>query len=173
MVSQLHFALRIKCIAQKLANLVQIEVCGFWRKSDKISRSQNFKVEPDFRQNRKTLIQTRFASFWVMTLIRSAKWSWGTIFFKKLNFGHVRNFWRQQILGRKNAILGRFWARFLDFRTFLVEISEVLPVKISTIKSGQISIFTGKKIKSFGHMVNVLMQNPLPPLICRFWTALL
>ena len=33
MASQLHFALRIKCITQKLANLVFIKVGGFWENS--------------------------------------------------------------------------------------------------------------------------------------------
>ncbi len=46
----------------------------------------------------------------------------------------------------------------------MVEISEVLPVEISMVKSGQSSIFTGKKINSFGPMMHILMQNLEPTL---------
>ena len=72
MASHLHFALWIKFITQKLTNLVLIKVCGFWRKSYLIFWIFWLSV---FRQNPHTLINTRFASVWVMNLIQSAKWS--------------------------------------------------------------------------------------------------
>ena len=43
-----------------------------------------------------------------------------------------------------------FLAKIANFGCLEVEISEVLPVEISTEKSGQISSFTGKQNKSFG-----------------------
>jgi len=50
-------------------------------------------------------------------------------------------FWCQN-LKKKNASKS---TKISDFEGNPVEISEVLPVEISTKKSGQISIFTGKK----------------------------
>ena len=44
-------------------------------------------------------------------------------------------------------------SKFADFGLFEVEISEVLPVEISVIKSKLSSIFTGKNM-SFGHTVD-------------------
>ena len=42
---QLHFALRIKVISQKVANLVQIKVCGFWQKSKPKLRFLDLKIQ--------------------------------------------------------------------------------------------------------------------------------
>ena len=44
-----------------------------------------------------------------------------------------------------------------------VEISEVLPVEISTMKSDMNKNFAGKKIMSFGPTVEILKQNLVPP----------
>ena len=64
-------------------------------------------------------------------------------------------------------------AKIADFEGNPVELSEVLPVEISTIRSGLSSSFTGKKIMSFGLTVEILMQKALPPHSSRFWTPLL
>ena len=54
--------------------------------------------------------------------------------------------------------------KIANFERNSVEISEVLPVEISTTKSGLSSIFAGKKkIMSFGPTVDVLMQKARPP----------
>ena len=82
MTLQLHFALRIKAIAQKVANLSQVEVCGFYKKTDLILRSRNLNCGLGFCQNPQTSTLLRFATFWAMILIRSAKWSCRVIFFK-------------------------------------------------------------------------------------------
>ena len=58
-------------------------------------------------------------------------------------------------------------AKISDFEGNPVEISEVLPVEISTIRSGLSSSFTGKNM-SFGLTVDILMQNPLPPTTVDF-----
>jgi len=53
-----------------------------------------------------------------------------------------------------------------DFEGNPVEISGVLPVEISTIRSELSSSFTGKKIMSFGLTVEILMQKARPPPAC-------
>ena len=68
-----------------------------------------------------------------------------TSLFDFQKFGTRRNFYRQQILVSKSGNSDPKSAKISDFEGNPVEISRVLPVEISTIKSGQISIFTGKK----------------------------
>ena len=111
----------------------------------KILHFRNPKNWLIFCENAPTLTGARFASFGVMALIQSAKWSWNTIFFDFQKFGTRRNFYRQQILVWKSGKNASKMAKIADFEGNPVEISEVLPVEISTIRSGLSSSFTGKK----------------------------
>ena len=146
MVFQLHFALWINAITPKLANLAPVKVGGFLQKMSQILDLGNLRFWRLKSQNPPTLTGARFASFGVMALIQSAKWSWNAILFDFQKFGTRRNFYRKQILVSKSRKNASKMTKNSDFEGNPVEISEVLPVEISTTRSGLISSFTGKNI---------------------------
>ena len=67
----------------------------------------------------------------------------------------------------KSTKIVSFLAIFAIFRPLVVEISEVLPVEISTNFPGIFSTFTGKKIKSIGPTLHFLIQVLYPPSVTQ------
>ena len=165
MASQLHFnfALWINIVALKLENLVLVKVGGFWLFGVKFQNAKSESIFVIFTQNPPTLTSTRFSSFRATTLIQSAKWSWGAILLIFENFGTRRNFCRQQISGSKSGNFAPKSTKIADFSRNPVEISEVLPVEISTMKSGMKKFSLENKIMSFGPTVEILKQNVVYP----------